>query len=91
MVGLLTTSFAQSYNATNIVWLGIGLNSLATLIHTFKQSNNKLSQNMLDNILSIKNGKYVDEGILIDLDDKNDKKHIENVIISSVVASTSSI
>ena len=46
---------------------------------------------MLDNILSIKNGTYVDEGILIDLDDKNDKKPIENVIISSVVASTSSI
>lgn len=91
MAGLLTTSVAQSYNATNIVWLGIGLNSLATLIHTFKQSNNKLSQNMLDNILSIKNGTYVDEGILIDLDDKNDKKPIENVIISSVVASTSSI
>ena len=73
MVGLLTTSVAQSYGLTNIVWLGIGLNSLATLIHTFEQTNNKLSKHMLDNILSIKNGTYVDEGILIDLDD-DDKK-----------------
>jgi hypothetical protein len=31
---------------------------------------------MLDNILSIKNGTYVDEGILIDIDDKSDKKSI---------------
>ena len=76
MAGLLTTSVAQSYNLINIVWLGIGLNSLATLIHTFEQTNNKLSKHMLDNILSIKNGTYVDEGILIDIDDKSDKKSI---------------
>ena len=74
MVGLMTTSVAQSYNLTNIVWLGIGLNSLATLIHTFEQTNNKLSTNMLENITSIKNGTYIDEGILIDLDDKSDNK-----------------
>ena len=80
MVGLLTTSVAQSYGLTNIVWLGIGLNSLATLIHTFEQTNNKLSKHMLDNILSIKNGTYVDEGILIDLDD-DDKKCVPAALV----------
>jgi len=74
MVGLMTTSVAQSYNMNNIVWVGIGLNSLATLIHTFEQTNTKLSNHMLDNITSIKNGTYVDEGILIDIDDKLEKK-----------------
>jgi len=74
MVGLMTTSVAQSYNLTTIVWVGIGLNSLATLIHTFEQTNNKLSTHMLENITSIKNGTYIDEGILIDLDDKSDNK-----------------
>jgi len=69
MVGLLTTSVAQSYGLTNVVWAGIGINSLATLIHTFEQTNNKLSKHMLDNIISIKNGTYVDEGILIQLED----------------------
>jgi pantothenate kinase len=81
MVGLLTTSVAQSYNMSNIVWLGIGLNSLATLIHTFEQTNNKLSKHMLDNIISIQNGTYVDEGILIDIDDKSLDK---NFIIADV-------
>jgi len=76
MVGLMTTSVAQSYNLTTIVWVGIGLNSLATLIHTFEQTNNKLSTNMLENITSIKNGTYIDEGILIDLDDKSDNKFV---------------
>jgi hypothetical protein len=70
MAGLLTTSVAQSYGSPNIVWLGIGLNSLATLIHTYKQTNNKLSTLILENIKNIKNGTYIDEGILIDLDDK---------------------
>ena len=76
MVGLLTTSIAQSYNMTNVVWVGIGLNSLATLIHTFQQTNNKISKHMLDNIISIKNGSYIDEGILIDIDDKSEKKSV---------------
>ena len=76
MVGLLTTSIAQSYGSTNIVWLGIGLNSFATLIHTFEQTNNKLSKHMLDNIVSIKNGTYIDEGILIEVDDDTDKKTV---------------
>ncbi len=76
MVGLLTTSVAQSYGSTNIVWLGIGLNSLATLIHTFEQTNNKLSKHILDNIISIKNGTYIDEGILINIDDKSERKSI---------------
>jgi hypothetical protein len=83
MVGLLTTSVAQSYNMTNVVWVGIGLNSLATLIHTFQQTNNKISKHMLDNIISIKNGTYVDEGILIDIDDKSDKKS-ENMSTNNV-------
>lgn len=74
MAGLLTTSVAQSYGLTNVVWAGIGLNSLATLIHTFEQTNNKLSTHMLENITSIKNGTYIDEGILIDLDDKSERK-----------------
>jgi hypothetical protein len=74
MVGLLTTSVAQSYNMSNIVWVGIGLNSLATLIHTFEQTNTKLSNHMLDNITNIKNGTYVDEGILIDIDGKLERK-----------------
>jgi len=70
MVGLMTTSVAQSYNMNNIVWVGIGLNSLATLIHTFEQTNTKLSNHMLENITNIKNGTYVDEGILIDIDER---------------------
>ena len=68
--GLLTTAVAQSYGWSNIVWAGIGLNSFATLIHIYEQTNNSISKHMLESIAKIKNGIYVDEDILIDTEDE---------------------
>lgn len=73
--GLLTTSMAQSYGWSNFIWLGIGLNSLATLIHIYEQTNNSISKHMLESIAKIKNGTYVDEDILIDTEEDEKKSH----------------
>ncbi len=68
--GLLTTAVAQSYGWTNIVWAGIGLNSVASLIHIYEQTNNSISKHMMESITKIKNGIYIDEDILIDTEDE---------------------
>ena len=74
--GLLTTSMAQSYGWYNFIWLGIGLNSLATLIHIYEHTNNSISKHMLESIAKIKNGTYVDEDILIDTEEDEKKSHL---------------
>ncbi len=70
--GLLTTAIAQSYNLPSIVWVGVGLGSLASLIHIYEQTNNTLSKRMLANIQQIKDGTYTDESVLIEADVKKD-------------------
>jgi hypothetical protein len=76
--GLLTTSISQSYGWTNLIWVGIGLNSLATLIHIYEQTNNSISKHMLESIVKIKNGAYADEDILVDTDEDEKKSNNSN-------------
>lgn len=67
--GVLTTAIAVSYGWSHIVWAGVGLNSLATLLHIYEHNNNKLLETMMQNIKKIKNGTYIDESALIDEED----------------------
>jgi len=76
--GLLTTSVAQSYGWSNIIWVGIGLTSLATLIHIYEQTNNSISKHMLESISKIKNGIYIDEDILVDTEEDEKKSNNTN-------------
>jgi hypothetical protein len=64
--GILTTSIAASNNDTNMVWIGVGLNLFATLIHVYEKTNNALLKKLLNDIHRIKEGHYVDEGVLVD-------------------------
>ena len=43
-----------------------GLNLFATLINVYEKTNNSILQKLMDDIKLIKNGKYIDEGQLID-------------------------
>lgn len=63
--GILTTSIATGYNLKELIWVGVGLNILATLINIFEHTNNSMSKHLLDNIVSIKKGTYIDEGIIV--------------------------
>ena len=66
--GILTTTIATGYGYNYLIWVGIGLNIAASLLHIFEKTNNTLSDKILKNIILIKNNKYIDESILVDLD-----------------------
>jgi len=67
--GILTTSIATGSKNINMIWLGVGLNLLATLINTYEKINNSILKKLLNEIREIKNGNYVDEKELIDIED----------------------
>ncbi len=63
--GILTTAVASGYSLSYLIWVGLGLNVVATLIHIYEQTNNNISKRLLTNIEAIKNGNYTDEDILV--------------------------
>jgi hypothetical protein len=77
--GILTTTIATGYNVREYIWIGVGLNVLASLINAFEQTNNNISKKLLQDIQSIKDGKYVDEGIVIESKKSSQKNSNINV------------
>ena len=69
--GILTTSIATGNNNYTFIWLGVGLNVLATLINTYEKINNSQLKKLLKDIENIKNGNYTDESEIIDIEEKN--------------------
>ena len=74
-IGILTTTIGTGYEIKELIWTGIGVNILASLIHSYEQINNNISIKLLKNIENIKKNNYVDEDVMIDLnaDDNKDK------------------
>jgi hypothetical protein len=66
--GIMITMIGSGYNDQTFIWIGVGLNLLATLINVYEKINNNLLKNMLINIQNIKDNNYVDETQLIDLE-----------------------
>jgi hypothetical protein len=75
-IGILTTTIGTGYEVKELIWTGIGVNILASLIHSYEQINNNISIKLLKNIENIKKNTYIDEDVLIDLneEDKKNKK-----------------
>jgi len=59
--GMITTTISASYDYKEILWIGIGINALATLINIYEKINKSISNKLLENIKSIKAGNYLDE------------------------------
>ena len=78
-VGILTTTIGTGYNVKELIWAGIGVNVLATLIHSYEQVNNNLSIKLLKNIENIKKNNYIDEDVLVDLSEDNNKNKNRNI------------
>ena len=72
-IGILTTTIGTGYEVKELIWTGIGVNILASLIHSYEQINNNISIKLLKNIENIKKNTYVDEDVLIDLNEENKK------------------
>lgn len=71
-VGVFLVSIGNSYKADHLIWLGVGLNSLASFIYIIINSNHKISSSLYNNIQKIKNGSYVDEIDLNCIDQKSE-------------------
>jgi hypothetical protein len=70
--GIITTSFAASANDANLIWLGVGLNLFASLIHIYEKLNSSMMNILLHDINDIKTGHYVSENEFVDVDPKSD-------------------
>ena len=70
--GILVTTIAAGYDKKEIIWIGVGLNILAGLITVFEKTNNSISKNLLKDIEAIKDGSFVDEGMVVELPVKED-------------------
>ena len=68
--GILITTVAAGYDAKFLVWIGAGISALASLIKVFESSNNVMLKKLLADIKLIREGTYVDEGLLIDEEKK---------------------
>ena len=84
--GILTASVAAGNNDIYLLWSGIGLNVFASLIHVYEKLNNSIMKKLMHDIKSIKDGTYVDEGEMIDMEQKSasDNKSNNNLPIPNV-------
>lgn len=60
--GVFSTSIGNAYKYDIMIWSGVGLNSLASFIYIVINSNSKINNTLLQNIKSIKQNNYIDEG-----------------------------
>jgi hypothetical protein len=90
-LGILLTSYATGNNNTNLIWIGVSLNFLATLIHVFEQTNNSFLKKLMIDIKSIKDNNYIDEGELVETENnKNITTNINNPLTPSMLENKSS-
>jgi hypothetical protein len=73
--GILTTTIAAGYDIKAIVWVGVGLNILASMINIFEKTNNGISKKLMKDIQAIKDGTYVDESVSVEITEKKEKDH----------------
>ena len=64
--GILLTTIAAGYDIKALVWVGAGVNALASLIKIFETTNNSILKKLMVDIKKIRDGTYVDEGVLVE-------------------------
>jgi hypothetical protein len=70
--GILVTTIATGYNQTEIIWIGVGLNILASLLNVFEKTNNSMMNKLTIDIQAIKDGIFITETPFIDDDDEKE-------------------
>ena len=73
--GILTTTIATGYNMKPLIWVGVGLSVMASLVHIIEQTNNNISNRIMKDIQAIKNNTYVDEGLMVDIEGEHKKQN----------------
>lgn len=67
-IGILTTSVGTSINLPSVVWCGIVLNMIASVLQIYEKLNDKQMKKLMKNIQLIRDNKYTDESSLVDMD-----------------------
>ncbi len=62
--GILITTIAAGNNDKTMVLIGSGINALASLIHVFEKNNTMIIKKLMNDIKLIREGNYVDEGVI---------------------------
>jgi hypothetical protein len=78
--GIFITTLAAGNDDKKYIWLGIGLNIFASLLHVFERTNHSLSKKILSDIVSIKNNTYIDETDLTVTDINHDNQKSKKTI-----------
>ena len=64
-----------------MVWIGIGLNIVATLIHVYEKTNHSMLKKLMNDIQKIKAGNYIDESEIVDMDNRQITASNDNAAI----------
>ena len=64
--GILTTTIAAGYDMKELIWIGVGINIVASLINIFEKTNLSISKHLMKDIEAIRNGTFVDESDIIE-------------------------
>ena len=65
-LGIFATTLSASIQIQEIIWVGIGLNCIASLIYIYEQLNNKIQFKLKNDIIAIMSNKYMFETPLAD-------------------------
>ena len=71
LAGILITTIGTAKNFDLLIWFGIGLNILASLINIYEKLNNNILKKLLIDIDKIKKGVYSVESQLIDIENND--------------------
>ena len=69
--GILVVSVGQAYGEPMWAWVGVGLNTIASVLHVVMSDNKKVSKTVLVDMRNIKSGDYLDESVLDTEDGKS--------------------
>ncbi len=75
--GIFISSFGAGMNDQRLIWIGVGLSLLASLVQVYEKLNDNQLKKLLNDIMTIKNGNYVDESAIINID--HDNEHENNI------------
>jgi hypothetical protein len=64
--GILTTTIATGYNLSYLIWVGVGLNILASLLNIYEKNNANILKKLEEEIEDIREGKPVEEATIED-------------------------
>jgi hypothetical protein len=66
--GILTSSIGASMNDQKLIWFGVGLNMVASVIQIYEKINDAQLKRILRDIQAIKDDTYVDESPIVDIE-----------------------